>query len=159
MLQRIGTVLAYGDSNDAIELAGQLTPAVVAVIVAHRLPGRLASGGGARGPAATLELAQEIATHPKQTIAVMETVEGPTLVAGGVRDLSAAQEALATSRGLTPVALEGFHAEKTLIHAAGQGGLTPTRGVATNLVCGGPGGCRAFLEGLGATVEGRHFSF
>ncbi len=113
----------------------------------------------ARGPAATLQLAQQIATHPRQTIAVMETLEGPTLVAGGVRDLSAAQQALATGRGLTPVALEGFHAEKTLIHAAGELGLTPTRGVATNLICGGPGGCRTFLEGLGGVVEGRYFSF
>jgi hypothetical protein len=46
-----------------------------------------------------LELAEQIAIHPKQTIAIMETAEGPTLVAGGVRDLSSAQRALAVSRG------------------------------------------------------------
>jgi len=112
-----------------------------------------------RGPAATLELAQEIATHAKQTISIMETAEGPTLVAGGVRDLSAAQKALAVERGLTPVELPGFHAEKTLIHAAGERGLTPTRGVSTNNICGGSEGCRTFLEGLGAIVDGRFFSF
>jgi hypothetical protein len=97
-------------------------------------------------------------THGRP-FALVETAEGPTLVAGGVRDLSAAQQALATSRGLTPVALEGFHAEKTLIHAAGELGLTPTRGVATNLICSGPGGCGPFLEGLGAVVDGRYFTF
>jgi hypothetical protein len=37
----------------------------------------------------------------------------------GEADLSPAQLALAAERGLTPVALPGFHAEQTVINGAG----------------------------------------
>jgi hypothetical protein len=80
-------------------------------------------------------------------------------VAGGTRDLSEARWILAKSRGLVPVEMAGFHAEKTLIYAAGERGLTPTRGVSTNIISSGEGGCRVFLEELGATVDGRYFQF
>jgi hypothetical protein len=127
----------------------------------------LARGGAfaARGPAATRELAQQIAAierfpmNVKRTVAVVETAEGPTLVAGGATDLSAAQTALAQKLGLTPARpMPGMHAEETAIFGAGELSLTPTRGVATNAIC--PGRCAPFIEGLGGRVTGkRTFEF
>jgi RHS repeat-associated protein len=119
----------------------------------------------AGGPAATRELAQQIANverfpmNFKRTVAVVETAEGPTLVAGGATDLSAAQTALAQKLGLTPVRpMPGVHAEETVIFGAGELGLTPTRGVTTNTIC--PGRCTPFIEGLGGRVTGtRTFEF
>jgi len=49
----------------------------------------------------------------RRTVTVLETAEGPTLVAGGASDLSAAQIAAARRLGLTPTSpMPGFHAEK-----------------------------------------------
>jgi hypothetical protein len=76
---------------------------------AFALPELLGAGAIAEGPAATLELAQEIANVEsylmrfRRTISLLETAEGPTLVAGGGTDLSAAQIAMARQLGLTPV--------------------------------------------------------
>jgi hypothetical protein len=53
------------------------------------------------------------------------------------------------------VALPGFHAEKTAIFGAGERGLTPTRGVTTNIICEGPGGCGPFIRDLGGNVTGK----
>jgi hypothetical protein len=95
-----------------------------------------------------------------RTITVLETAEGPTLVAGGASDLSAAQIAAARRLGLTPVPqMPGFHAEKTAIAGAGELGLTPTRGATSTIICGGPGGCATFLEGLGARVGKYTYEF
>jgi hypothetical protein len=114
-----------------------------------------------RGPAATRELAQQIANverfpmNFRRTVTVVETAEGPTLVAGGASDLSAAQVAAAQRLGLTPTSpLPGFHAEKTAIAGAGELGLNPTRGATSNIICSGPGGCRSFIEGLGGRITG-----
>jgi hypothetical protein len=112
------------------------------------------------GPKATLELAMEIQGSTPlsaQTVSLLETAEGPTLVGAGEADLSAQQVALAQSRGLTPTALEGFHAEQTVINGAGELGLTPTNGVATNNICAGR--CGALIEEIGGTYSGRNFSF
>jgi hypothetical protein len=92
-----------------------------------------------------------------QTIALLETAEGPTLVAGGASDLSASQAALAERLGLTVAnAMPGFDAEITLINSAGEMSLTPTTGVATNIVCPS---CAAVIEELGGSVNGRSFGF
>ena len=112
------------------------------------------------GPKATLDLALEIQGSTPlsaQTVALLETAEGPTLVGGGSADLSAEQIALAQSRGLTPTSLPGFHAEQTVINGAGELGLTPTSGVATNNIC--VGRCGALIQELGGTYSGRNFSF
>ncbi|XXY20353.1 RHS repeat-associated core domain-containing protein [Sorangium sp. So ce216] len=120
-----------------------------------------AAAGAARGPAATRALAEQIAgvesfpLNVRRTVTVLETSEGPTLVAGGASDLSAVQFAEARRLGLTPTApMPGFHAEKTAIAGAGDLGLTPTRGATSNIICGGPGGCRPFIESLGGRVTG-----
>jgi RHS repeat-associated protein len=116
-----------------------------------------------RGPKATQELAQEIANAAggslrfRRTVALVETTQGPTLVAGGASDLSAAQKALAQQRGLTVVDdLPGADAEITAISGAGRLNLTPRRGVATNRVCPT---CTEDIEGLGGRVDGRFFEF
>ncbi|XXT23290.1 RHS repeat-associated core domain-containing protein [Sorangium sp. So ce429] len=119
-----------------------------------------------RGPAATRALAQQIANVERapmnfnQTVTVLETAEGPTLVAGGASDLSAAQIAEAQRLGLLPAPpMPGFHAEKTAFAGAGELGLTPTRGATSTIICSGPGGCTDFLRGLGAKVGKYTYEF
>jgi len=89
---------------------------------------------------ATKELADEIASvglpRSKQTVVLIETAEGKTIVAGGGPDLTAAQKALAREKGLLIADdLPGFHAEMTGIVTAGKKGLLPVRGVTTNKMC------------------------
>ena len=100
------------------------------------------AGVAAREPAATRGLAQQIANvervplNFRRTIALLETKEGPTLVAGGATDLSAAQVQLAKQLGLTPAPpLPGVHAELTATTGAAKLNLTPTRGVTTVAIC------------------------
>jgi hypothetical protein len=118
--------------------------------------------GAARTPGATLELAQQIAaegtsTPWARTIALLETEEGETLVAGGATPLSAAQTALAENLGLTVADdTAGLHAEEAVIKAAGDLGLTPTRGVTTNLICPT---CASTIREIGGWVGGRVFIF
>lgn len=89
----------------------------------------------------------------KRTVTVLETAEGPTLVAGGASDLSAAQIDAARGLGLSPTPpMPGFHAERTAIAGAGATGLTPARGATRNVICTGPGGCRPFIEKLGGRI-------
>jgi hypothetical protein len=158
-----------GDFEAAGE-KGVVTAIVTAVTVVGVIQGLSSLGGSAsemgaasaaRGPAATRELAQQIANverfpmNHRRTVSVLETAEGPTLVAGGATDLSASQIAAAQKMGLTPVSpMPGFHAEKTVITGAGELGLTPTKGVTTNIICPGAAGCRSFIEGLGGRVTG-----
>jgi len=168
-----GTCLAAGcDVNGIVEGPGgertafQTTMDVVTVVGAV-LPFLGEAGVGAevasevaQGPKATLELAEEILGNtPRgaQAITVLETAEGPTLVAGGEADLTAAQIARAEARGLTPVAEAGRHAEESAIIQAGDRGLTPTRGVTTINVC--EGWCVPFIEELGGTVSGKYYWF
>ncbi len=102
---------------------------------------RLSSFGrwvrGARTVHATAELAEEIQRKgfPTQTIVLLETKQGKTIVAGQP-DLSEAQKTLARERGLL-IADDwpGIHAELTAISFAGTEGLIPTRGVLTSQMC------------------------
>jgi RHS repeat-associated protein len=119
--------------------------------------------GTAQGPLATLELAQNIANVEAipmnyfRTVSLLQTAEGPTLVAGGTSDLSAAQVSLANQLGLTPVAAPGLHAEMTAISGASRLGLTPTVGVSTNIVCPS---CSIAINQLGGSLTGpRSFVF
>jgi tRNA(Arg) A34 adenosine deaminase TadA len=92
-----------------------------------------------------------------RTIALLETVEGPTLIAGGTSELSVAQAALSSELGLTVVASAGRHAEMAAISGAGGLGLTPTTGVSTNIICPQ---CSVALYQLGARLTGaRTFTF
>lgn len=117
-------------------------------------------GSGGRGPRATLELAEIIQGRTPlsaKTIALLETLEGPTLVGGGESDLTAAQIALAREYGLVPTALEGMHAEQTVLHESVQMGYTPLRGVSTNPPC--PLRCAPLIKEWGGTIEGHYWNF
>src|ERR1700678_3884097 len=120
----------HGDVEAAAEGVTKLVLTGVTAVVAAT-----AGGAPARGPPATLELALQVQGNTPvwhQAVTLLETAEGPTLVAGGETDLSAAQKALAGSLGLTPVPdLPGAHAEQTAIQGAAVLGLTPTKGVVT----------------------------
>ncbi|WP_441289865.1 RHS repeat domain-containing protein [Sorangium sp. KYC3313] len=125
--------------------------------------GSTAAAGAARAASAARELAQHIANvervpmNFRRTVALVETAEWPTLVAGGASDLSAAQIAAAQKLGLTPVhPMPGVHAEPTAIFGAGKLGLTPTRRVTTSTICTGPGGCTEFIQGIGGRVTGKY---
>jgi tRNA(Arg) A34 adenosine deaminase TadA len=86
----------------------------------------------------------------RRTTAVMSTREGGDVLAGGVRDLTPAQRALARP-GDVLGRLRGEHAEITALKAAGEAGLTP-RGIATTTnICPT---CRSALEQAGATITG-----
>jgi hypothetical protein len=130
---------------------------------AFALPELLGVGAAAEGPAATLELAQGIAnveSYPmrfRRTIALLETAEGPMLVAGGGTDLSAAQIAMARQLGLTPVTGVGEHAELTAIAGARSLGLTPTAGVTTIHICPS---CAVKIYNMGGWLTvARRFAF
>jgi hypothetical protein len=95
-----------------------------------------------RGPIASYFPARRIADvepppmNNKRAVAVIETQEGPTLVAGGETDLSALQKQVAELWGLTPVRdFPGRHAEPTAIAGAGDLNLTPTRGAVSIRAC------------------------
>ena len=92
-----------------------------------------------------------------QTVALLGTAEGPTLVGAGTADLTAVQISLAKELGLTPTELAGFHAEQTVINAAGDLGYTPTSGVATNNVC--VGRCGKLIQDIGGWFNGKNFGF
>ncbi|QDV48208.1 hypothetical protein Enr17x_02190 [Gimesia fumaroli] len=89
---------------------------------------------------ATKELADEIASvglpRSRQTVVLIETAEGKTIIAAGGPDLTAAQKTLARGKGLLVADdLPGFHAEMTAVATAGEKGLLPIRGVTTNKMC------------------------
>jgi RHS repeat-associated protein len=169
MIPGLNSVLVLGDPNASplhkVLAVSTDVLSVVGVGVVLKA-GRAGIAAAARGPAATRQLAQQIANVERipmrfnRTVTVLETAEGPTLVAGGASDLSAAQIAAARRLGLTPTSpLRGLHAEKTAIAGAGELGLTPTKGATSTIICSGPGGCAGFLEGLGAKVGKYTYEF
>jgi RHS repeat-associated protein len=125
-------------------------------------PAAVPSAAPVPGPAATLELAEQIAREGSgapwsRTVSLLETAEGPTLVAGGSSNLSPAQAQLAQQLGLTVVSdFPDADAELRLLDYAGRMGLTPTNGVASNKVCTT---CAPFIRSLGGWVNGRHYGF
>jgi hypothetical protein len=144
--------------SGSVGLAIPLAPAA-----AFALPELFGAGATAEGPAATLALARRIANverYPmrfRRTIALLETAEGPTLVAGGGTDLSAAQIAMARQLGLTPITGVGEHAELTAISGARSLGLTPTAGVTTIQICPS---CAVKIYNMGGWLTvARHFVF
>jgi len=118
-------------------------------------------------------LADEIASvgppRSRQTVSIIETHQGQTIVSGGAADLTPAQKALARQRGLVVADdLPGFHAEITGVFDAGRRGLTPTRGVTSNQVCrSGQNNCASQLSNLAGeggfgfrlSPDGRSFEF
>lgn len=86
----------------------------------------------------------------RRTTTVMSTREGGDVLAGGVRDLTPAQRALARP-GDVLGKLPGEHAEITALKAAGEAGLTPQGIATTTNICPA---CRAALEEAGATITG-----
>lgn len=94
-----------------------------------------------RGPRASYFQAKKIANvesfpaNKRRTVAVMETDEGFTLVAGQP-DLTSKQKQVARLWGYTPVPDEpGLHAEGTAIAGAGAMYVVPSGGAASNKVC------------------------
>jgi hypothetical protein len=126
--------LSAAESADAeanLALSQNPTLATIAAVAPFLVPFLPEFAAADTGPAATLELAQQVAGVPTpfwQTVALLETAEGPTLVAAsGGSALTAAQIAEAESVGLTVAeSVPGLHAEEALINAAGNMGLTPT---------------------------------
>ncbi len=113
-------------------------------------------------PAATLDIAQQVAKAGGggwwRTVSVMETAEGQTIVGGGATDLSIAQKEFARQLGLTVAEdAPGLHAEATMLQHAAANGLTPLRGVSTNIICAGS--CAPMIQEMGGTVSGRFFTF
>jgi hypothetical protein len=99
-----------------------------------------AAATGVTRVAATKELAEQFAKlglpRSKQTVVLMETAEGRTIIAAGGGKLTQAQLALAREKGLLIAEdMAGFHAEISGVYTAGQNGLLPTRGVVTNQMC------------------------
>lgn len=160
--------LSEGDNVKAAGYFGEATlrllGASVQAISALKTAGKAAAGAEAidvgaktlkfsRVPA-TQELADEIAKkglpRSRQTVVLIETKQGPTIVAAGGPDLTAAQKQLAREKGLLIAEdMPGFHAEITGIATAGEKGLLPTRGVATNKMCmDGPDSCYEQLKNL-----------
>jgi len=115
-------------------------------------------------PRATVAVAHAIATAVEdgspawtRTVALLETQEGRTVAAAGVRDLTAAQAELAERMGHEVARSPGLHGETTALEHAAREGLTPTHGVASARVC--PTQCQPIIRALGGEVEGRHFWF
>ncbi len=154
-----------GRSPDFTAYNGAMNVAAAGVLLSANfmLGGAPATAAGVtRGPAASLALAQQIANAGTKapwarTVALLETAEGPTLVGAGATDLNAAQKLLATELGFTVAQdMAGFDAEMTVLNSAGQLGLTPTTGVATNIVCSF---CASQITEFGGWVNGRFFGF
>jgi RHS repeat-associated protein len=143
-----------------------MTEGAFGLAIPFAIAGAGAAGliGGAAGPEATLALARQIADaavapmNNLRTISLLETAEGPILVAGGTSALSGAQVTLAERLGLTVVETEGRHAEMAAITGATRLGLTPTSGVSTNIIC--PQCAAAIQQQLGGILTGaRTFLF
>lgn len=84
-----------------------------------------------------------------RTSAAMSTRQGTDVLAGGGRDLSPLQRALARGGdvlGRSP----GAHAEITAMDAAGKAGLTPWQMAVSRPICPA---CQAAIEGSGGTVS------
>ena len=83
-----------------------------------------------------------------RTTAVLRTSAG-NIVAGGARDLSAAQRA-ALGPGEIAVRAPGVHAEVTALQGAQQAGSSPQAMAVTREICSS---CRQVLEASGAVVD------
>lgn len=131
----------------------------------------LASGvGGHMRPVAkaTQEAAEAIAKlgpRGNQTIVLMETTQGRTIISSGGVKLSRAQKALARRKSfLIADDLADFHGELSGIITAGKKGLMPTVGFTNNRMC-----IHCFEElsriarqsgyKLRLSADGRHFRF
>ena len=86
----------------------------------------------------------------QRTTAVLST-SGGDIAAGGVRDLTPAQRAVAEQLGATTAKLPGAHAEVTAIQNAEQQGFTPKLLETTRDICPA---CAAFIESVGGKLTG-----
>jgi len=126
------------------------------------------------GVKATAELVEDIAKATKlprsrQTVVLIETRQGITIVAAGGTDLSSAQKKIARTRGLLVADdIPGFHAEMTGIVTAGEKHLLPTRGVVSGRMCNDvPQSCYSQLRAMASrggyemklSKDGKSFSF
>lgn len=84
----------------------------------------------------------------RRTSAVMSTREGTDVLAGGGRDLSRDQRALARTDDVLG-RMPGAHAEITAMDAAAKAGLTPWQMAVSRAICPA---CQAAIEESGGTV-------
>jgi hypothetical protein len=104
-----------------------------------------------------------------QTVVLITTEEGPTIVAAGAKDLTPAQAQLAKTHGfLIADEFPGAHGEITALYSAGKKRFMPTGGVATNKVCSsGTANCLTQISemarrggfALELSADGRAFKF
>jgi len=148
-----GKVLAAGGSKvigafarDAAEGAEEAAGSGLSRLTAEeaRLPGRADELADALDPIA----------RNHRTPAAMSTAEGRDVLAGGVRDLSPAQRALAGEDDVL-AKMPGEHAEVTGMKKAAEEGLTPTAIGTSRDICTS---CRAALEESGATIISARFA-
>ncbi|GAC1477126.1 MAG: hypothetical protein NVS1B16_08030 [Pseudarthrobacter sp.] len=100
--------------------------------------------------AAEIHKALDPIAQAHRTPAVLGTVEGSDVIAGGVRDLTPGQRALARAGDILGKA-PGSHAEITALKAASEAGLTPSGIATTTNICSA---CRSALEESGASITG-----
>jgi hypothetical protein len=128
------------------------------VLVHNALTNKMVGeGSAAENTTLARQVADEAEQYPmkwKRTVSIVDTVEGPKVVGGGATDLDAAQVAKAKELNLTvaPPA-PGVHAEPTVIQGARSLGLTPTKGVTTNIIC--PQCKETDIPALGGKVTGK----
>ena len=102
---------------------GEASPSQTKAVVAS--PETLANEAKALGPPPSA-----------QTVNVYNTREGPQIISAGGQPLNASQLALAAKKGLIVAEhFPGFDAERAGVLEAGERGLIPTEGHATNNVC------------------------
>ena len=85
----------------------------------------------------------------RRTSVILSTQEGTDILASGGRDLSTAQQALA-SEGDILARLPGAHAEVTALDAASKAGLTPAEMAVSRGICPP---CQAAIEASGGTIN------
>lgn len=95
-----------------------------------------------------LTVALDPVAQNSRTAVAMSTREGTDVLAGGGRDLSPAQRALASGDDVLG-RMPGAHAEVTAMDAAAKEGLTPWQMAVSRPICPA---CQAAIEGSGGTV-------
>ena len=135
-LQAAGASSSTAENLDmAVSIGGTLGAGTAATLARSG-----AAAGGALGAGTLPERAAQIhgALDPiaqaQRTTAVLRTTEGIDIIAGGGRDLTAAQRALLGPRELA-AALPGAHAEITALEFAAKLGLTPQSMAVTRSIC------------------------
>lgn len=140
----------------AVKYSPEITSAAVATVeIAAGLPSspvsaEVSAAAQLANKANAIHSALDPIAQNMRTTAVLRA-SSCDIAAGGARDLTASQRAVAQTLDVTSVALPGAHAEVTAITNAQQSGLIPQLMEATRDICPA---CAAFIESTGGTVTG-----